>query len=151
MAEEKKSTSFLDNYFELLPEDMQREVINRCYKQPEPKYRCGDMVVFVTAARPLAPSPATITHYDPTGTYIDTERPNDASGVYCIMMHPVWKHYQWTWEYLIRELKSDNAGNFSTEFIGNIRENENYYLHDCAFILNEHQLAQYGRETSVTI
>ena len=150
MAEEK-STPFLDNFFEFLPEDMQREIIDRCYKRPDPKYRCGDMVVFVPVASYLAPSRETVTHAEPAGTYIDTERPNDASGVYCIMMNPIWKHYQWTWEYLIRELKSDNSGRFSTEFIGNIRENENHYLLDCAFILNEHQMLPYNSETSITI
>ena len=30
-----------------------------------------------------------------------------------------------------------------TEFIGNIRENENFYLHDCAFILNEYQMTRH--------
>ena len=41
----ENSTSFLDTYFDYLPEDMQREIINRCYKRPAPKHCYGDMVV----------------------------------------------------------------------------------------------------------
>ena len=144
MASNKRNTQFLDNFFEFLPEDMQREIINRCYKRPHPKYCYGDIVEFATTQAPqVLPSTTTQTYDEPTGTYYDTERPNDASNVYCVMMNPVWKDIEWTWQYIIREFKLDNSGYYSTEFIRNIRENENFYLHDCAFILNEYQMTRH--------
>ena len=135
MTSNKRSTQFLDNFFEFLPEDMQREIINRCYKRPHPKYCYGDMVEFVSMQQAF---PSTTTQ-----TYYDTERPTNASNVYCVMMNPVWKDIEWTWQYMIREFRLDNSRYYSTEFIGNIRENENFYLHDCAFILNEPQMSRY--------
>ena len=150
---EEKSASFLDTYFEFLPEDMQREIINRCYQRPAPKHCYGDLVVFVSD-RPQETISATVTTYsEPLGTYYETERPNDASGVYCVMVNPRWRHEQWTWEYLVRELKSDNSGHYTTEFIRNVaenKENENHYLRDCAFILNEHQLLHYDQSAFAT-
>lgn len=144
-----KSTNFLDNFFEFLPHDMQQEIIKRCYRRPRPKHCYGDMVVFVTHQPPEATT--TQTYSDPVGSYLARERLNDASDVYCVMMNPVWMLDQWSWQYIIRELKSDNSGYYSTEFISDIRENENSYLHDCAFVVSEHQLTCYNRETTFTI
>ena len=139
-----KSTSFMDNFFEFLPYDMQQEIIKRCYKRPHPKHCYGDMVVFVTHQPP--PATTTQTYFGPIGSYVLTERPNDATDVYCVMRNPVWIIDQWSWQYIIREVRSDNSGYYSTEFLGNIRENENCYLYDCAFVVNEHQLSCYNRE-----
>ena len=137
-------STFMNNYFQYLPYDMQQEIIKHCYKRPHPKYCYGDMVVFVLDQKPA--TSVTQTYSGPIGSYTGTERLNDASDVYCVMKNPVWRHYQWTWEYLIRELKSDGNGYFSTEFISRIRDNENRYLHDCGFILNEHQIGHYKRD-----
>lgn len=140
----ENSTSFLDTYFDYLPEDMQREIINRCYKPPAPKHCYGDMVVLT---QQMQETIETIETIDAVSWADDTEPSNDASGVYCVMLNPTWRHERWTWEYLIRELKSDNSRYYTTEFIGSIEENENYYLRDYAFVLNENEMLHYNPET----
>ena len=151
MLSKDGSTTFMDNYFDFLPYDMQQEIIKLCYKRPTPKFGYGDIVI----TGPSTPQDEALqTYSEPVGDYWETERPNDASGIYCVMMNPIWKDTSWTWEYIIREFQADNSGYYSSQFLNNDchdeEGNENYYLLDCAYIHAEHQLLKHLPETDQT-